>query len=71
MYSYYFNDMYTYDYNILYVLVRIVCIPSIISPPLPYSFVLAPPLREGGYIDYEIVLFSLSSYGPIVKFGLI
>ena len=57
MYSYYFNDMYTYDYNILYVLVRIVCIPSIISPP-PLSPILLcwPPPPGGGYIDYEIVL---------------
>ena len=61
--------MYTYDYNILYVLVRIVCIPSIIPPP-PYSFVLAPP-PGGGYIDYENCAFSLSSCGLIAKFGLI
>ena len=56
MYSYYFNDMYTYDYNILYVLVRIVCIPSIISPPLSPILLCWPPPPGGGYIDYEIVL---------------
>ena len=47
------NDMYAYDYNILYVLVRIVCIPSIM--PCPVLLYQPPPLG-GGYIDYEIAL---------------